>query len=175
VNRSAWFFCFLILGIGVGTTNLFAPLHEYYHAGVASNRGISATVTSWSTTELKELDPVVLVAGWTSELWWAVLIAVVACGIGRITPKLKWLTGGAAIGYAGATFVRAFGSTDFNSLMYKYVSLNVEADLLPQAWAAIHGDIETRWAIVGSALISIALFFIILSLVKKPKYERRPA
>jgi hypothetical protein len=174
MKRIHWFIIFLALGIVLGTTNLFAPLHEMAHVASAARQGIDAEVTGWSTSQINSFSPTAILAGWTWEVVWALILATILCFVGRHYPKLVWVTGAACLGYAFITWIRAFSSDDFNSVLMGAIAgqLDDKSDL-PQLWQQVHDGLSTRWALIGGAfLMTVSIITVKFSLKSIPQKRR---
>lgn len=167
-NREIYFICALTLGVVVGFSQLMAPFHEFAHIAQAGKDGSDASITGWAVSQIQFPTARSILAGWIATFTWSLMFAVGFSIVGRKAKKLPWITGGAAIGYAGATWIRAFTSSDFNSTMKAYVASKLQdANLLPQVWDQIHNALSLRWGLIGGFFLSGALIWCIIS-VEKP-------
>jgi hypothetical protein len=160
--RWAWLIIFVAIGLLIGMTNLFAPFHEFAHVATAARDGVEASVTGWNSSRLHGADFKALIAGWRWELILAFVIAIVFSFIGRRSNKGYWITGGAGLGYAIATWLRAFSSSDFNDTMYAMVNdLVKDKSQLPQLWDELHNIVMGRWGWWGGISLLVLIGILI--------------
>lgn len=157
MERWGWLVLFGAVGMVIGLTNLFAPFHEFAHVASAARDGVNAQVTGWGTATIQGVDFKAMMAGWTWEFIWSVILAVILSFIGRHYPKTVFMTGAFFAGYALTTWLRAFSSYDFNQGMYLMVQRYVNDEILmPQIWDRVHSGINTWWAWTGVISLLIA-------------------
>lgn len=153
--------CGAFIGALLGSTDWLAPIHEWYHVGVAGSQGIGARVTSWTTAELDSFNFPALFAGWSAQLWAGVVCAVVFAVIGR-NSKAVWFTGAGGIGYAFISWLRAFGSYDFNDAIKLYLTqVNLSPDDQAYVWSVVHEVIEIRWMTLGAVILLVASIIVV--------------
>ena len=139
-------------------TNLLAPVHEFYHQGVALDKGMDSHITGWNTTETRGFSPTVVMAGWTADVVLASFVALFGAGIGRWSAKGFWVSGGAGLGYAFVSWIRAYGSYDFNSAF---------ALQFPKQFPQIHDQIVTNWTVFGIIDLVIVLIVVLVAMRRK--------
>jgi hypothetical protein len=151
-------------------SQLLAPIHEFFHVAIAGKQGSDARITGWALSEIISPTARSIMAGWALTFSWGLVAAVIFATIGRFS-KAVWFTGGAGLGYAFTTWIRGFGSSDFNSTMKGYVSQLLgpkDQNLLPQIWAEVQHEIVVRWGGIGGAFMLITLIIVAI-LCFKPK------
>jgi hypothetical protein len=177
MNKNRWQFAiiFCVFGMLIGTTNLFAPLHEAAHVMSAAKDGISAEVTGWASSTIHGVDFKAMMAGWKWELIWSLVIALILSFIGRKS-KAAWFTGGGALGYGIVTWIRAFNSVDFNDGMRSMVNNSlIDKTMLNQVWEEVHHSINTNWAVMGVISLTICISVVIFNSLKEGKSVKRNA
>jgi hypothetical protein len=171
VKRYHFLLISLAFGTVIGFTNLFAPIHEFYHLAVAGIEGVDAKITSWDTTQLEQFNSKAVFAGWASQLWFGCLAAVIFAIVGRTRP---WFTGGAGFGYAAVNWGRGFNSYDFHNTIQDYISRSIPQSQQSRAWEMIHQGITVRWTVMGLIVLGFTLLIVLACLLKK-KAGRAPA
>ena len=163
------------LGAYIGSTDWLAPIHEWYHVGVAGSHGIGAHVTSWTSAELESFNFPALFAGWSAQLWAGAVCAVVFAFIGRHS-KAVLFTGAGGIGFAFISWLRAFGSYDFNDAIKIYLNspqANLSADDQVYVWNVVHPVIEERWMIMGFFVIGIAALIVVAMVWRDKRFPQK--
>jgi len=150
-----------ICGAILGSTNVFAPLHEFYHVAVAGKHGIEAVITSWSTAELAEFNFPAIFAGWSAQMWSGAIAAVVFAVVGRHTRAMLF-TGAGGVGYAAAAWGRAFGSYDFNEAIKLYLARALSSSDQLLVWGYLHEEITRRWTVIGLLVIGLAVLVVVV-------------
>jgi hypothetical protein len=156
------------VGMILGLTNLLGPLHEAAHVASAARHGVDAEITSWTTATIHGKDFTALMAGWTWELVWAVMIAIAVSIVGRKSKRWFWLTGGAALGYGLTTWFRGFTSYDFNDGMRSMVmyALN-DKTMINEVWDEVHKMINVRWGLIGGVVLVIGMIVVLRNTFKR--------
>ena len=143
------------IGAYIGSTDWLAPIHEWYHVGVAGSHGIGAHVTSWTSAELESFNFPALFAGWSAQLWAGAVCAVV---------------------FAFISWLRAFGSYDFNDAIKLYLNspqANLSADDQVYVWNVVHPVIEERWMIMGFFVIGIAALIVVAMVWRDKRFPQK--
>lgn len=109
----------MLIGLFVGLTSLFSPLHELFHKNVSLDQGIEAEIVSPTMTMVDRMTLRTLIAGYTGEQWTMIWLCPILALVGR---KWKWITGGFPLGYQMGNFFYARNSYDFNDGLTLYVS-----------------------------------------------------
>ena len=145
----------VFIGAYIGSTDWLAPIHEWYHVGVAGSHGIGAHVTSWTSAELESFNFPALFAGWSAQLWAGAVCAVV---------------------FAFISWLRAFGSYDFNDAIKIYLNspqANLSADDQVYVWNVVHPVIEERWMIMGFFVIGIAALIVVAMVWRDKRFPQK--
>ena len=153
----AWFVAFFVIGCVLGCTQLFAPLHEAAHVSVAQSHGVRAYVSGWAETQMDSLNRPAILAGWTAEVVSFGALAFFVVMVGFNSP---WITGGFWYALSFVHWLRAFGSSDFNSTLAKSFG---DA----RAFELYHVGLMNRWALWGIIGYAVLGIVILLSVRKK--------
>jgi hypothetical protein len=159
--KAAWFTIWLVLGLLVGMTQLFAPLHEIAHATVANNNGVEGEVTGWAEMNMVPLDRPALLAGYVTEVFLLSVFSVISALIG-ISPKRRWITGGFWVGAAFLHWIRAFDSTDFIDRLKEYFQGQFPNDAKKAAsyYEVYRAGLIHEWRVLG-----VWVFIIVGSII----------
>ena len=103
------FWVLLILGFIVGTTSLFAPVHELGHLEAAQGVGIEAEIVARDRIRLARETVSVLMAAHIGVLVWMGAIAFLSVVLTRL-----WLGfAGLSMGLVHGEYIRGLQSSDF--------------------------------------------------------------
>ena len=157
--KRAFFVVFFILGAVIGCTQLFAPIHELAHVYVAQNNGVAqASVTGWASASMSRLDRPAILSGWTMQV---ILFSIMAIILAIVSPKSTWTTGGFWYGAAVVHWIRAYGSTDFNSaLLQSFTDQGT-----PEYYTSYRSGLVSSWSIMG-IVIFLIVGLVILARIK---------
>jgi hypothetical protein len=155
--KRTYFIVFLIIGCALGCTQLFAPIHELMHAFVATNNGIRAEVTGWSSTYMSTLNRPAIISGWAIQV---VLFSFLALILALNSPR--WTTGGFWYGLAIVHWIRAFGSSDFTNTLFSSFSNSGLSAYYP----AYRTGLVTWWSIFG-IMVFLFLGAVIYKRIRK--------
>ena len=152
--RGTYFLIFGVLGLGIGLTNLFAPLHEFFHV-MASDGPSSFAGWSSSNVDIRDFGAMVT-AGWYGELIAFALFTIVAIRAGKRFPIF---TGGFPIGYMATTWARGFGSYDFTTSLVTHVNSYTQYSqiLRDRAIESYSARVLITWAALGIVFIGAGL------------------
>jgi hypothetical protein len=161
--KSGYFWVFLFIGIGLGCTQLFAPLHEAAHVTVALNNGVTrASITGWASSEMSTLDRPAILSGWIVEVIVLSFLAFMAALIN--SPKCRWVTGGMWYGAAIVHWARSFGSSDFTDTLYRSFSNQGAAQYYPQ----YRNGLVMGWSFMGIVIFLFVGLVIMAGMKKAP-------
>lgn len=108
----------MLVGLSIGLTDLFAPLHELFHLDASLSQGIGAQIVSRNMTMVDRMTLRTLIAGYSGEQWMMIWLCPILVLIGR---KWGWITGGFPLGYQMGNFFYARDSYDFGDGLALYV------------------------------------------------------
>jgi hypothetical protein len=167
--RAGWLFIWLSLGLAVGMTNLFAPIHELAHATVANNNGVrTAYVTGWADMRMDPLDRPALLAGWVSEVF-LFSVAAIILALSGISPKRRWMTGGFWAGAALVHWIRAFNSSDFTDQIRYYFNSQFPNDPVSATayYNAYREGLVDTWSMFGFWTFAVVGLTVLLCLLPR--------
>lgn len=159
--KAGWFAILFVIGCLLGLTQLFAPLHELAHVTTAQNHGVRAQITGWAETSMERLDRPAILSGWIAEV---ITLSILALVVALVGIKSPWATGGFWYGAAIVHWLRALGSTDFNSTMAQSLAEDGKA----YAFSRYSDTLRTTW-IWGGIIVLGSIGIIIYFCTRKRK------
>lgn len=160
---------FFTIGCLLGTTQIFAPIHEMAHAKIANDHGVAqVAITGWDEMKMNPLSRPAILAGWTMQVILLSVCAFFAALMG-ISPKRRWITGGLWAGAALVHWIRALSSSDFaETLMASFTQqFPYDPSTATRYYQIYHDKLVDTWGWFGFILFSVLGLTMLFCMIPK--------